>query len=62
MSVECTGPFEVNQHHNFGVTPFGIYCLECKSPIVKTWSSVTHDMIHMHIFRKHTHEYCIMCF
>ena len=48
-------PERISNLHNFGVTPFGIYCLDCRVPIGNINDTGIINSVKMHICRKN-HE------
>lgn len=45
-------PLKVSSQHNFGVSPFGVYCFECSLPVGNSDGEITVDALRMHIQRK----------
>ena len=45
-------PERISTEHNFGVTPFGVYCLECNAPVGNVNEKKLDKSLRMHIKRK----------
>ena len=41
-------PSRISDQHNFSVTPFGVFCLECNKPVGDHNNDATADMLRMH--------------
>ena len=53
MTSQYNAPRRVSPSHNFGITPFGIYCFECRSPVGEIGTHFSVDLIKKHMNRKH---------
>ena len=45
-------PLKISNNHSFGITPFGVYCLECCVPIGNLNNKALKDSLRMHIHRR----------
>ena len=50
--VVSKSPERISNAHNFGVTPFGVYCFECGVPIGKGLGENVDSSLRMHVGRK----------
>ena len=50
--LSVKSPERVSNQHNFGITPFGVYCLDCSVPIGKPNDENVYDALKMHIGRE----------
>ena len=53
MTSQHEAPCRVSPSHNFGITPFGIYCFQCRSPVGEIGMHISTDVIKKHMKRKH---------
>ena len=53
MTSQYNAPRRISPSNNFGITPFGIYCFECRSPVGEIGTHFSVDLIKKHMNRKH---------
>ena len=50
--IRLKSPERISNLHNFGITPFGVYCLECCVPIGNVDNDIIYDALKTHIRRQ----------